>query len=47
MREVDIERTAYPQLLLSIKDREIIGRYTLEPDELSLVKRADVKGQSE
>ncbi len=38
MREVDIERTAYPQLLLNIKDREIIERYTLEPEELSLVK---------
>ena len=38
MREVDIERTAYPQLLLSIKDREIIERCTLEPEELSLVQ---------
>ena len=38
MREVDIERTAYPQLNRNITDREIIERYTLEPEELSLVK---------
>lgn len=39
MREVEIERTAYPQLNRNITDREIIQRYTLEPEELSLVKR--------
>jgi hypothetical protein len=38
MREVDIERTAYPQLPLNITDREVIERYTLEPEELSLVR---------
>ena len=38
MREVDIERTAYPQLNRNITDKEIIQRYTLEPEELSLVK---------
>lgn len=37
MREVDIERTAYPQLNKNITDREIIQRYTLSPEELSLV----------
>lgn len=37
MREVDIERTAYPQLNRNITDREIIQRYTLSPEELSLV----------
>ncbi|MFQ5787693.1 MAG: DUF4158 domain-containing protein, partial [Thermodesulfobacteriota bacterium] len=38
MREVDIERTAYPQLNQNITDREIIQRYTLSPEELSLVQ---------
>jgi len=38
MREIDIERTAYPQTPLNITDKEIIQRYTLLPDELSLVK---------
>ncbi len=38
MREVDIERTAYPHLLGNITDREVVFRYTLEPEELSLVK---------
>jgi hypothetical protein len=38
MREVDIERTAYPQLNRNITDGEVIERYTLEPEELSLVK---------
>jgi TnpA family transposase len=38
VREVDIERTAYPRLLGSITDREVVFRYTLEPEELSLVK---------
>ena len=38
MREVDIERTAYPQLKRNITDREIIQCYTLSPVELALVK---------
>jgi beta-lactam-binding protein with PASTA domain len=38
VREVDIERTAYPRLLESIKDGEVVFRYTFSPEELSLVK---------
>ena len=38
MRTVDIERTAYPQILGSITDKEVISRYTLSYDELELIK---------
>ena len=38
MREVGIERTAYPRLLGNITDREVVFRYTLNPEELSLVR---------
>jgi TnpA family transposase len=38
MREVSIERTAYPRLLGNIKEKEVIFRYTFSPEELSLVR---------
>jgi hypothetical protein len=38
MREVSIERTAYPRLWGNIEDKEVIFLYTLESEELSLVR---------
>ena len=38
MRTVDIERTAYPNLLGNITDKEVTSRYTLSYEELELVK---------
>ena len=38
MRIIDIERTAYPQLLTDLTDTEMISRYTLSPAEFELVR---------